>query len=128
MESVGPAAGEPAYADRPAAVHGGPDDREDRPLQRRGGEDLAPAAVLVGGAGRVAVAGRHLPDLPEDDPGDGAGGQTHQHPDRLVDNPADALAHLRLPRTTSSTTAVATAPAATAAHGTGLRPTAPPFS
>src|SRR3954467_4849136 len=56
VELVGPLAGDLLDAGGAGAVHRRLDDREDGALQGRREQDLAPAAVLVGGVRGVVVA------------------------------------------------------------------------
>src|SRR4051812_1783724 len=119
--SVRPLTGDPADADRATTVHRRADRCEDRPLQGGGGDDLAPAPVLVGGVRGVVVAGGQLPALLEHEARDGAGADAQQQTDGPVGHLLKLLAHFRLPRTMRMMPIRATPAARTAANGTGLR-------
>jgi hypothetical protein len=62
-----------AYAFSAGPVDGGLHDGEDRPLDGRGEQDFAPAAVFVGGVRRVIVVTHNFPHLLESQSGEIAG-------------------------------------------------------
>src|SRR5690606_19322792 len=91
---------------------------EDRALQRGGGDDPAPAAVLVSGVRRRVLSGES-PEPLEDHARDRPGGHAEQDPHRLVRDLGGVHSD-RLP-TTISVTAPPKAAAAPASstHGAG---------
>jgi hypothetical protein len=80
----GPGAGELAGSGRGAAVERGLHHREDGALERRGDQDLGPAAAGVGCRRSFVLARRHPPDLLEDRAGDHTAKHADQHADRLI--------------------------------------------
>src|SRR5487761_1265072 len=77
-----------------AAVERGLDYREDGALDRRGDQDLGPAAVGVGRRRGFFLVRRDLPDPLEDRAGEDAAKHADAHADRLIEQ----LSHeLRLP-------------------------------
>src|SRR5699024_8787918 len=107
--------GELADARRATAIDEGLHRREDRTLQGRRGDDLAPAAILVGGVRGVVVAGGQFPDFLEQEAGHRARPDAEQQTHRLVRHLLQLAAHRRLPRTTRMMPTSATPAASTAA-------------
>src|ERR1700752_3033423 len=89
-----------AHYGRATPIDGRLHESEDRTLQRRRREYLAPSTVFVGGVRRIVVAGNHLPDLLEREPRDRAGGRAEQQTDRFVGQLGNLATHRRLPRIT----------------------------
>ena len=85
----------------PARSIGGLDAAEDRPLDRRRGQDLAPALVRVGRVRRILFTGDGLPHALEDRPGHETAEDAEEQTERLVEKPSHVG---ELPRTSGNHT------------------------
>src|SRR5215467_5802431 len=95
---AGPGPGQGVRAVRGGTVHRSLDRGEDRALQRRGDEDLAPAAGGIGGLRRLVLPGGELPRLLEDRPGQ----QATEHAGQQAREPEYELVHRSNPSSTAA--------------------------